>query len=116
MSYISIGALVGVCLSAVLSVFLLMVTLVYRIDVSFSIAVVLGSIGLVGIVAGIIIFRSDRRNHRRLGLAGLGIALLYLGASVAPPLYLVTVKYYGPIAVLVVSLALLNIIKQRRSD
>lgn len=67
MSYLSIGALAGVCLSAVLGVFLFIRTLVYRMDVSAYTAVILGSIGLVGIVAGIIVFRSDSLHDRRFG-------------------------------------------------
>ncbi len=105
---LSIGAVVGVCLSAALSVLFVAVPLLSRPD-DLPTGAALASIGLVGVAAGSMIIWSDRHKGRR-GWVGLALSLLYLGASVAPPIALVTLHWYGPVALGLVSLALLNIL------
>ena len=36
------------------------------------------------------------------GFLGLGLSLLYLGASLAPPVFLTTAHWYGPVALVLV--------------
>ena len=83
-------------------------TLMYR-RVDLPTGAALASIGLVGVAAGSMIIWSDRHKGR-WGWVGLALSLLYLGASVAPPIALVTLHWYGPVALGLVSLALLNIL------
>ena len=112
MNFLTLGALVGTCLSMAVSVLFFIASATSQIPVDFSTAVFLSLIGLVGVVAGIIIIWSDRHNGR-WGLLGLGFSFIYLIASVAPPVYLTTAKYYGPIALIVVSLAAWSVLKRR---
>ena len=105
---LSIGAGVGVCLSAALSVLFVAVPLLSRPD-DLPTGAALASIGLVGVAAGSMIIWSDRHKGR-WGWVGLALSLLYLGASVAPPVALATLHWYGPVALALVSLAVLNIL------
>ena len=45
---------------------------------------------------------------------GLGLSLLYLGASLAPPVFLTTAHLYGPVALVLVGLAVWNVLRWRQ--
>ena len=109
---LSVGAVVGMCISAAYSAIFLLVPLLSRPDASLSTAAGLASIGLVGVAAGAIIIWSNwgDRHKGRWGWVGLALSLLYLGASIAPPIALVTLHWYGPVALGLVSLAVWNIL------
>ena len=111
MSPLAMASLVMVCCSVALSVLFITIPLA---SVSSSRTVywsaILGPIGLIGVVAGAAVIWSDC--HRgRWGFLGLGLSLLYLGASVAPPLYLATAHWYGPVALALVALAIWNVLR-----
>ena len=108
---LSIGAVVGVCLSAAISVLFVAATLMYR-RVDLPTGAALASIGLVGVAAGVTIIWSiwGDRHKGRWAWVGLALSLIYLGASIAPPIALATLHWYGPVALGLVSLALLNIL------
>lgn len=106
---LSMGAGVGMSISAAYSALFLLVPLLSRPGASFSTAAGLASIGLVGVAAGSMIIWSNLRRGRR-SWVGLALALLYLGASVAPPVFLTTAHHYGPIALALVALAVLNML------
>ena len=109
---LSVGAVVGMCISAAYSAIFLLVPLLSRPDASLSTAAGLASIGLVGVAAGAIIIWSNwgDRHKGRWGWVGLALSLLYLGASIAPPIALVTLHWYGPVALALVALAVWNIL------
>lgn len=115
MNFLTIGALVGTCLSMAVSVLFSIASVTSQIPVDFSMAVFISLIGLVGVISGIIIIWSDR-HMGRWGLLALGFSFIYLIASVAPPVYLITAKYYGPIALIVVSLAVWNVLRRRLGE
>ena len=71
MSHLAMASLVAVCLSFALTV------------LHFGFAAIPDLSGLIGVVAGITIMWSDC-NRGRWGFLGLGLSLLYLGASLAP--------------------------------
>ena len=101
MSHLSIASLVMICLSFALTV------------LYFGFAAIPDLSGLVGVVAGAAVIWSDRHKSR-WGLVALALALLYLGASVAPPVFLTTAHWYGPVALVLVALATWNIFKWKR--
>ncbi len=114
-SPLSIGVAVCVCLSAAISALFLVVPLVSRHGASpypYYTACCLASIGLVGVAAGGMIIWSDRHKGR-WGWVGLALSLFYLGASVAPQVFLVTAHYHGPVVLALISLAVWNILKRR---
>ena len=74
---------------------------------------ILAPIGLIGVAAGSAIIWSDR-SRGRWGFLGLGLSLLYLGASVAPPVFLATAHLYGPVALVLVGLAVWNVLRWRK--
>ena len=109
-SHLTIASLVAVCLSFALTV------------LYFGFAAIPDLSGLIGVVAGTAIIWSDR--HRgRWSLLGLGLSLLYLGASIGTPVYLgaylvkglvYTATGYGWVALALVGLAVWNILKWRQ--
>ena len=74
-SHLTIASLAMVCLSVVLTV------------LYFGFAAIPDPSGLVGVVAGTAIIWSDRHRGGWSSL-GLGLSLLYLGASIGTPVYL----------------------------
>ena len=112
-SYLTIASLVAVCLSSALTV------------LYFGFAAIPDLSGLIGVVAGTTIIWSDRHRGRWSSL-GLGLSLLYLGASIGTPVYLgaslvkvlvytATGWYgYGWVALVLVGLAVWNILKWRQ--
>ena len=111
-SRLSIGAAVCVCFSAAIGVLFLVAQLVSRTEASFYTACGLASIGLVGVAAGTMIIWSDR-HEGRWGWIGLALSLFYLGAAAAPQVLLVTLHWYGPFALALISLAVWNILRRR---
>ena len=116
-SHLAIASLVAVCFSVALSVLFLVAPVISVASLPrggwFPVVPVLASMGLIGVVAGIAIISSDR--HRgRWRFLGLGLSLLYLAASVAPPVFLVTAHLYGPVALALVVLAVWNVFKWKR--
>ena len=109
-SHLTIASLVAVCLSFALTV------------LYFGFAAIPDLSGLIGVVAGTAIIWSDR--HRgRWSLLGLGLSLLYLGASIGTPVFLgaylvkglvYTATGYGWVALALVGLAVWNILKWRQ--
>ena len=102
MSHLAMASLVAVCLSFALTV------------LYFGFAAILDLSGLIGVVAGTAIIWSDR--HRgRWSLLGLGLSLLYLGASLVKVLVYTATGYgYGWVALALVGLAVWNILKWRQ--
>ena len=109
-SHLTIASLVMVCLSVVLTV------------LHFGFAAIPDPSGLVGVVAGIAIIWSDRHRGRWSSL-GLGLSLLYLGASIGAPVYLgisvvkglvYLATGYGLVALALVGLAVWNILRWRQ--
>ena len=109
-SHLAIASLVMVCLSVVLTV------------LYFGFAAIPDPSGLIGVVAGTAIIWSDRHRGRWSSL-GLGLSLLYLGASIGTPVYLgisvVTglvylATGYGLVALALVGLAIWNILRWRQ--
>lgn len=111
MNFLTIGPVAVACLSMAVSVLFFVTSVTSEIKIDFTVAIALSLIGLAGAATGILIAWSDRHNGR-WGLLALGLSLVYLVASVAPPLYLTTAKYYAPIALLLVSLAAWNVLKR----
>ena len=109
---LSIGAVVGIGISAAYSALFLLVPLLSRPDASLPTAAGLASIGLVGVAAGVTIIWSiwGDRHKGRWAWVGLALSLIYLGASIAPPIALVTLHWYGPVALGLVLLTILNVL------
>ena len=105
---LSLEAVVGASISGAISVLFVAAPLTYR-TVDLPTGAALASIGLVGVAAGSMIIWSDRHKGR-WGWVGLALSLLYLGASLAPPIFLVTAHWYGPVALALVLLAVWNIL------
>ena len=110
MSHLAMASLGAVCLS-----FTLMVRY-------FGFAAIPDLSGLIGVVAGTAIIWSDRHRGRWRSL-GLGLSLLYLGASIGMPVYLgadivkglvYMATGYGWVALALVGLAVWNILKWRQ--
>ena len=113
-SLLTIGALVAVCCSVALSALFLAVPLASMTTPRAPYwSAILAPIGLIGVAAGAAVIWSDRHKGR-WGLVALALALLYLGASVAPPVFLTTAHWYGPVALVLVALATWNIFKWKR--
>ena len=113
-SHLSIASLVAVCCSMALSALFIAVSLPSLTSArAFYWSSVLAPIGLIGVAAASAIIWSDR-NRGRWGFLGLGLSLLYLGASLAPPVFLATAHLYGPVALVLVGLAVWNIFKWRQ--
>ena len=74
MSHLAMASLVAVCISFALTV------------LYFGFAAIPDLSGLIGVVAGTAIIWSDRHRGRWSSL-GLGLSLLYLGASIGTPVY-----------------------------
>ena len=112
MSHLAMASLVAVCLSFALTV------------LYFGFAAIPDLSGLIGVVAGTAIIWSDRHRGRWSSL-GLGLPLLYLGASIGTPVYwgasvvkvlvyTATGYGYGWVALALVGLAVWNILKWRQ--
>ena len=115
-SHLAIASLVAVCCSVALSVLFIVTPLASMTPPRSSYwSAVLAPIGLIGVAAGSAIIWSDRKRGR-WGFLGLGLSLLYLGASVAPPVFLATAHLYGPVALFFVALAIWNILRWRRTE
>ncbi len=115
-SHLAIASLVAACCSIVLSALFIAVSLPSLTSTRAPYwSAVLAPIGLIGVAAGSAIIWSDR-NRGRWGFLGLGLSLLYLGASLAPPVFLTTAHLYGPVALVLVGLAIWNILKWRQGD
>ena len=113
-SHLAIASLVGVCCSVALSALFIAIPLASLTSTRAPYwSAVLSPIGLIGVAAGSAIIWSDR-NRGRWGFLGMGLSLLYLGASVAPPVFLATAHLYGPVALVLVGLATWNIFRWRR--
>ena len=85
-SHLSIASLLAVCCSIALIVLFIATPLPFPSLTSTRApywSAILAPIGLIGVAAGSAIIWSDR-NSGRWGVLGLGLSLLYLGASVAP--------------------------------
>ena len=109
---LAMASLVAVCLSFALTV------------LYFGFAAIPDPSGLIGVVAGTAIIWSDRHRGRWSSL-GLGLSLLYLGASIGTPVYwgasvvkglVYTATGYGWVALALVGLAVWNIIKWRQGS
>ena len=112
MSHLAMASLVAVCLSFALTV------------LYFGFAAIPDPSGLIGVVAGTAIIWSDRHRGRWSSI-GLGLSLLYLGASIGTPVYwgasvvkglVYTATGYGWVALALVGLAVWNIIKWRQGS
>ena len=116
MSHLSIASLVAVCCSIALIVLFIAIPLASLTSTRAPYwSAILAPIGLIGVVAGSAIIWSDR-NRGRWGYVGLGLSLLYLGASLAPPVFLTTAHWYGPVALVLVGLAVWNVLRWRQGD
>ncbi len=115
-SHLSIASLVAICCSIALIVLFTATPLASLTSTRVPYwSAVLAPIGLIGVAAGSAVNWSDR-SRGRWGFLGLGLSLLYLGASLAPPVYLATAHLYGPVALVLVGLAVWNILKWRQGD
>ena len=116
MSHLSIASLVAVCCSVALIVLFIAIPLASLTSTRAPYwSAILAPIGLIGVAAGSAIIWSDR-NRGRWGYVGLGLSLLYLGASLAPPVFLTTAHWYGPVALVLVGLAVWNVLRWRQGD
>ena len=114
MSHLAIASLVAVCCSIALIVLFIAIPLASLTSTRASYwSAILAPIGLIGVAAGSAIIWSDR-NRGRWGSLGLGLSLLYLGASLAPPVFLATAHLYGPVALVLVGLATWNVLRWRK--
>ncbi len=115
-SHLAVASLVAACCSVALSAFFIAVSLPsLTLTRAPYWSAVLAPIGLIGVVAGSAIIWSDG-NRGRWGFLGLGLSLLYLGASLAPPVFLTTAHWYGPVALVLVGLAVWNVLRWRQGD
>ena len=115
-SHLAIASLVAACCSVALSALFIAVSLPSLTSTRAPYwSAVLAPIGLIGLVAGSAIIWSDG-NRGRWGFLGLGLSLLYLGASLAPPVFLTTAHWYGPVALVLVGLAVWNVLRWRQGD
>ena len=113
-SHLSIASLVAVCCSIALIVLFIAIPLASLTSTRAPYwSAILAPIGLIGVAAGSAIIWSDR-NRGRWGFLGMGLSLLYLGASVAPPVFRATAHLYGPVALVLVGLATWNIFRWRQ--
>ena len=113
-SHLSIASLVAVCCSIALIVLFIAIPLASLTSTRAPYwSAILAPIGLIGVAAGSAIIWSDR-NRGRWGFLGLGLSLLYLGASLAPPVFLATAHLYGPVALVLVGLAVWNVLRWRK--
>ena len=113
-SHLAIASLVAVCCSIALIVLFIAIPLASLTSTRAPYwSAILAPIGLIGVAAGSAIIWSDR-NRGRWGYVGLGLSLLYLGASLAPPVFLATAHLYGPVALVLVGLAIWNILRWRK--
>ena len=113
-SHLAIASLVAVCCSIALIVLFIAIPLASLTSTRAPYwSAILAPIGLIGVAAGSAIIWSDR-SRGRWGFLGLGLSLLYLGASVAPPVFLATAHLYGPVALVLVGLAVWNILRWRK--
>ena len=110
-SHLAIASLVAVCCSIALIVLFIAIPLASLTSTRAPYwSAILAPIGLIGVAAGSAIIWSDR-NRGRWGYVGLGLSLLYLGASLAPPVFLATAHLYGPVALVLVGLAKWNVVR-----
>ena len=113
-NHLAIASLVAACCSVALSALFIAIPFTPSSPPHAPYwSAVLAPIGLIGVAAGSAIIWSDR-NRGRWGFLGLGLSLLYLGASVAPAVFLATAHLYGPVALVLVGLAVWNILKWRQ--
>ena len=113
-SHLSIASLVAVCCSIALIVLFIAIPLASLTSTRAPYwSAILAPIGLIGVAAGSAIIWSDR-NRGRWGYVGLGLSLLYLGASLAPPVFLATAHLFGPVALVLVGLATWNVLRWRQ--
>ena len=115
-SHLAIASLVAACCSIALSALFIAIPLGSSPPPHapyWSAALV--PIGLIGVASGSAIIWSDR-NRGRWGFLGLGLSLLYLGASLAPPVFLTTAHWYGPVALVLIGLAIWNVLRWRQGD
>ena len=111
-SHLAIASLVAVCCSIALIVLFIAIPLASLTSTRAPYwSAILAPIGLIGVAAGSAIIWSDR-NRGRWGYVGL--SLLYLGASLAPPVFLATAHLYGPVALVLVGLATWNVVRWRK--
>ena len=115
-SHLAVASSVAACCSVALSALFIAVSLPSLTSTRAPYwSAVLAPIGLIGVVAGSAIIWSDG-NRGRWGFLGLGLSLLYLGASLAPPVFLTTAHWYGPVALVLVGLAVWNVLRWRQGD
>ena len=113
-SHLAIASLVAVCCSIALIALFITIPLASLTSTRAPYwSAILAPIGLIGVAAGSAIIWSDR-SRGRWGFLGLGLSLLYLGASVAPPVFLATAHLYGPVALVLVGLAVWNVLRWRK--
>ncbi len=99
--------------SAIVSLLSIVVSLLFIINSASGSGLMtasLAAIGLLGATAGVFIIYSNHYNGR-LHVLGVAFAVCYLGASFAPPVALVTLHLYGPLAILLVVLTVWNSFK-----
>ena len=64
-------------------------------------------LGLIPVAASLAVIWSSWKSGR-LWWVGLGLAIVYLAISVSPPLFAVVIHLHGPLALLIVFLAIVN--------
>ena len=87
-------------------------------ETTWAEAGVLGAPGLVGALSAGATFYSAR-HEGRWGWVGLALGLAFLVLTVATVLVIVTLPYYGPLAMFVFALAVVNVVRsdsRRRSS
>lgn len=103
-----------VALSASVSALFFTLPIGLNPDVSWAMAGSLGAIGLMGIAAGGAVTLSARRGGRR-SWVGLVLGMAYLGLTFMPWVFLTTLHWYGPIALLTMVFSLGNIAMEKDS-
>ena len=106
--------MVTVALSVSVSALFFTLPLGLNPDISWAMAASIGAIGLMGIAAGGAVTLSARRGGRRAWI-GLALSVAYLGLASLPWVFLTTLHWYGPIALLAMIFSLGNIAMNKNS-
>lgn len=83
----------------------------WSLDRSWTTAAALGSMDLVGVLpAGAVIWSA--RHEGRWGWLGLLLGLAYIGLPYVHPLFILHAHWFGPLALSIICLAVLNLLKE----